>query len=77
MRGSQLSYAHPNGWPVMRALIDRGVIGDFRMPNIMRFGFTPLYLGYVELWDAIATLKAILAERAWDRPEYHARTKVT
>lgn len=77
MRGSQLSFAHPNGWPVMRALIDRGVIGDFRMPNIMRFGFTPLYLGYVELWDAIATLRAILAERAWDRPEYHARTKVT
>ena len=47
------------------------------MPNTMRFGFTPLYLGYVELWDAIATLRAILAERAWDRPEYHARTKVT
>ncbi len=77
MRGSQLCYAHSNGWPVMRALIDRGVIGDFRMPDIMRFGFTPLYLGYVELWDAIATLKTILAERAWDRPEYHARTKVT
>ena len=77
MRGSQLSYAHPNGWPVMRALIHRGVIGDFRMPNIMRFGFTPLYLGYVELWDAVAKLKDILAERAWDRPEYHARTKVT
>jgi kynureninase len=76
-RGSQLSYAHPNGWPVMRALIDRGVIGDFRMPNIMRFGFTPLYLGFVELWDAVATLKAILGERAWDRPEYHARTRVT
>ncbi|HLB08801.1 MAG TPA: kynureninase [Gemmatimonadaceae bacterium] len=76
-RGSQLSYAHPNGWPVMRALSHRGVIGDFRMPNIMRFGFTPLYLGYVELWDAVAMLKAILAERAWDRPEYHARTKVT
>jgi kynureninase len=76
-RGSQLSYAHPNGWPVMRALIERGVIGDFRMPNIMRFGFTPLYLGYAELWDAVATLKAILAKRAWDRPEYHARTRVT
>ena len=76
-RGSQLSYAHPNGWPIMRALIDRGVIGDFRMPDIMRFGFTPLYLGYVELWDAIATLKGILADRAWDRPEYHARTRVT
>jgi kynureninase len=77
MRGSQLCYAHPNAWPVMRALIDRGVIGDFRMPNILRFGFTPLYLGYVELWDAVATLKEILAQRAWDRPEYHARATVT
>jgi kynureninase len=77
MRGSQLCYAHPNAWPVMRALIDRGVIGDFRMPNILRFGFTPLYLGYAELWDAVATLKEILAERAWDRPEYHARATVT
>lgn len=77
MRGSQISYACSNGWPMMRALIDRGVIGDFRAPDILRFGFTPLYLGYAELWDAIATLKAILAERAWDRPEYHARTRVT
>jgi kynureninase len=77
LRGSQLCYAHPNAWPVMRALIDREVIGDFRMPNILRFGFTPLYLGYAELWDAVATLKAILAERAWDRPEYHALATVT
>jgi kynureninase len=77
MRGSQLCYAHPNAWPVMRALIDRGVIGDFRMPNILRFGFTPLYLGYIELWDAVATLEEILAERAWDRPEYHALAAVT
>src|SRR5450432_316812 len=77
MRGSQLCYALANAWPVNRALIDRGVIGDFRAPNILRFGFTPLYVGYVELWDAVATLKKILAERSWDRPEYHARTRVT
>jgi kynureninase len=76
-RGSQVCYSYENGWPVMRALIARGVIGDFRAPDIMRFGFTPLYLGYVELWDAIAALKSILAERAWDRPEFHARTRVT
>jgi kynureninase len=76
-RGSQLCYAYENGWPVMRALIDRGVIGDFRQPNILRFGFTPLYVGYADLWDAIATLKQILVERAWDRPEYHALTRVT
>ena len=77
MRGSQICYAYRDAWPVMRALIDRGVIGDFRGPDVLRFGFTPLYLGYAELWDAVATLKAILAERSWDRPEYHARTRVT
>jgi kynureninase len=77
MRGSQLCYSYRDAWPVMRALIDRGVIGDFRAPDILRFGFTPLYLGFTELWDAVATLKGILAERTWDRPEYHARATVT
>ncbi|MEP7087090.1 MAG: kynureninase [Gemmatimonadota bacterium] len=77
MRGSQLCYSYRDAWPVMRALIDRGVIGDFRAPDILRFGFTPLYVGFAELWDAVAILKNILAEGTWDRPEYHARTKVT
>ncbi|HMI57312.1 MAG TPA: kynureninase, partial [Gemmatimonadaceae bacterium] len=77
MRGSQLCYSYDNAWPVMRALIARGVIGDFRAPDILRFGFTPLYLGFAELWDAVATLKDILATRAWDKPEHHARAKVT
>ncbi|HXT49082.1 MAG TPA: kynureninase, partial [Gemmatimonadaceae bacterium] len=63
--------------PIKQALIDRGVIGDFRAPDILRLGFTPLYLGYAELWDAVATLKDIMAERAWDRAEYHARSLVT
>ena len=61
----------------MRALIDRGVIGDFRAPDILRFGFTPLYLSYANVWDAVATLEAILAERAWDEPRYHERALVT
>jgi kynureninase len=77
MRGSQLCYAHEDGWPIMRALIDRGVIGDFRAPDILRFGFTPLYVGYAELWDAIAILQAIMAERVWDAPQYHERALVT
>ena len=77
MRGSQLCYAHESGWPIMRALIDRGVIGDFRAPDILRFGFTPLYLSYVDVWNAVATLQAILAERAWDKPRYHERALVT
>ena len=76
-RGSQLCYAHENGWPIMRALIDRGVIGDFRAPDILRFGFTPLYVGYVDVWNAVATLKSIVAERAWDKPQYHERALVT
>ncbi|HEY7861711.1 MAG TPA: kynureninase [Gemmatimonadaceae bacterium] len=77
MRGSQLCYAHPQAWPIKQALIDRGVIGDFRAPDILRLGFTPLYLGYAEIWDAVAILKAIVVERAWDTPEYHARSLVT
>ena len=77
MRGSQLCYAHENGWPIMRALIDRGVIGDFRAPDILRFGFTPLYVGYADMWDAVSTLKSIVAERAWDKPKYHERALVT
>jgi kynureninase len=76
-RGSQISYAHERGWPIMQALIARGVIGDFRAPDIMRFGFTPLYLGFTELWDAIAILREIMQQRSWDRPEHHKRAKVT
>lgn len=77
MRGSQLCYAHEHGWPIMQAMIDRGVIGDFRAPDVLRFGFTPLYLGFAELWDAVAILKEIMAERSWDRPRFHERALVT
>ena len=76
-RGSQICLAHDQGWPIMQALIQRNVIGDFRAPDILRFGFTPLYLGYAEIWDAVAVLKEIMATSAWDRPEHHARAKVT
>lgn len=76
-RGSQISYAHDEGWPIMQALIARGVIGDFRAPDIMRFGFTPLYLGFAELWDAVAILREVMDSRIWDHPAFHKRTKVT
>jgi kynureninase len=76
-RGSQLCYEHENGWPIMRALIARKVIGDFRSPGILRFGFTPLYLGFTELWDAVAILRDIMTTRSWDKPEHHARARVT
>ncbi|MEI9985820.1 MAG: kynureninase [Aliidongia sp.] len=76
-RGSQICLSHEQGWPIMQALIQRNVIGDFRAPDILRFGFTPLYVGYAEIWDAVAILKDIMATGAWDRPEHHARAKVT
>ena len=60
-RGSQVCFRHPEAGAVMRALIERGVIGDFRAPDILRFGVTPLTLRYAELWDAIATLRDVLA----------------
>lgn len=69
-RGSQVSFTHPHGYAVMAALIARGVIGDYREPEIMRFGFTPLYTRYVDVWDAVAALKDIL-----DREDYDVAAK--
>ena len=76
-RGSQICYSHPEGYAIMQALIARGVIGDFRAPDIIRFGFAPLYLRHVDIWDAVAHLKAILETRDWDRPEFKQRAAVT
>ncbi len=76
-RGSQVSFHHPQGYAVMQALIARGVIGDFRAPDILRFGFAPLYLRYTDVWDAAEALGDILESGAWDRPEYHRRAAVT
>ncbi|MBW6526671.1 kynureninase [Sphingomonas sp. RHCKR7] len=76
-RGSQVSFAHPQAYAVMQALIARGVIGDVRAPDLLRFGFTPLYLGEEEVVRAVDILADILATDAWDRPEHHARAAVT
>lgn len=74
-RGSQVGFSHEHAWPVMQALIARGVIGDFRAPDILRFGFAPLYLRHADVWDAVEALRDILSTRAWDRPEFrHARS---
>lgn len=64
-RGSHISYAHANGFAIMQALIARGVIGDFRDPNVMRFGLTPLYLGFEDVWRAIDILAEIMRSEAW------------
>lgn len=76
-RGSQVSFRHAEGFAVMQALIARGVIGDYREPGILRFGFTPLYLRHVDVWDAAEALRDILDQRRWDRPEFHKRISVT
>ncbi|MBB3121592.1 kynureninase [Pseudoduganella violacea] len=65
-RGSQVSFTHAHGYAVMAALIARGVIGDYREPAIMRFGFTPLYTSFADVWDAVEILKQILDEKAYD-----------
>jgi kynureninase len=77
VRGSQVSFRHPNAYAVMQALIARGVIGDFRAPDAIRFGFTPLYIGEAEVDEAVAILADILADGSWDRPEFHRRAAVT
>lgn len=76
-RGSQVALRHPGGYAVMSALIERGVIGDFRAPDLLRFGFTPLYLRYVDVWDAVRELRDILDTRAWEDPRYAQRGTVT
>ncbi len=76
-RGSQVSFRHPEGYAIMQALIARGVIGDFRAPDILRFGFTPLYTSIADVEGAVAVLRQVMAEDLWDRPEYRRRARVT
>jgi kynureninase len=76
-RGSHVSFQAQNGYAIMQSLIARGVIGDFRAPDLIRFGFTPLYARYAEVFDAAEILRDILKERAWNRPEFLAQKAVT
>ena len=75
-RGSQISLRHPEAYAVMQAMIARGVIGDFRQPDIIRLGLTPLYLRFEDVYRAAEILGDIIATRAWDRPEFKRRAKV-
>ena len=77
LRGSHVVFGHAQGYAVMQALISRGVIGDFRAPNLMRFGFCPLYNRFKEMVEAAEILADILASREWDQPRFHERSKVT
>ena len=76
-RGSQLSFRCAEGYAVMQALIARGVIGDFREPDFIRFGFTPLYTSHAEAVEAASVLVDVLRHGLWDRPEYRLRAKGT
>ena len=77
-RGSQVCFSHPSmGYAVVQALIARGVIGDFRAPDILRFGFTPLYLRHVDVWDAAEHLRQVLESGEWQRPEFNQKQAVT
>lgn len=77
-RGSQVAMTHPDGgWPIMQALIACGVIGDFRAPDILRFGFTPLYVSFEDVWGAVATLEAIMTSGFWRQERFAERKLVT
>jgi len=77
VRGSQVSFAHPDAYPIMQALIERGVIGDFRAPDILRFGFTPLYVGFEDAGRAAEILADILSSEMWRAPRFSERSAVT
>jgi kynureninase len=77
MRGSQVSFRHPEGYAIMQALISEGVIGDFRAPDILRFGITPLYIDEDDIARACNILTTIMEYGSWDRPEFKKRGKVT
>ena len=76
-RGSQVSFSHPQGYAIMQALIAQGVIGDFRAPDILRFGFTPLFIDSADVARAIEILSKIMHNRLWDHPDFKRRAKVT
>ena len=76
-RGSHVSLRHPEGQAIVRALIARGVVGDFRTPDILRFGFAPAYLRFTDAWDAVAALRGVMENHEWQRPEHQARGRVT
>ncbi len=77
LRGSQVSFRHPGAYPIMQALIERGVVGDVRAPDILRFGITPLTLRHVDLWDAVEVLREVTAGGTWRDARFQVRRAVT
>jgi len=77
IRGSHVSFAHQEGYAIMQNLIAKDVIGDYREPSILRFGITPLYFGFVDVWNAVTILQDILTSKSWQNPEFKKRHAVT
>jgi kynureninase len=77
LRGSQVSLRHPEAYGVVQALIARGVVGDFRTPDVARFGFAPLYIRHVDVWDAVEALRKVLDGREYADAAYSVRAAVT
>ena len=77
MAGSQICYGHPDGYAIVQALIAGGVIPDFRAPDVLRFGFAPLYVRYQDVFDAVEALREVMASRAYEHPRFQARSLVT
>ncbi len=76
-RGSHISFRHAHAFEFIQALIADGVIGDFRCPDVARFGLTPLYLGYEDVWRAVEKMQSILESGRWRDPAFAVRGKVT
>jgi kynureninase len=76
-RGSHISFRHPHAFELCQALIADGVIGDFRAPDVIRFGLTPLYLGFEDVWEAVERMGAIMDTGRWRDPRFAVRGKVT
>ena len=76
-RGSHIAFRHSQAFEICQALIEVGVIGDFRTPDVMRFGLTPLYLRYEDVWTAVERCADIVGNRRWDHPKFAKRNKVT
>jgi len=77
IRGCQVSFAHPHGFQIIQALASRGIIGDYREPNIVRFGFAPLYLRYEDVWKTVDCLKQVMESGEWEQAQFKERGKVT
>ena len=76
-RGSQVAVAHPEGYAIMQALIARNIVGDFRAPDVMRFGFSALYVSYLDVWNTVQALRHIMRDQLWQNPVYQQRHAVT